>query len=532
MRRAARVKIGDPAVHSEPKAGRRSAAWQQVPSGALVAGALGLLVLQYHHGIGLTPDSAILLSAADSLLNGRGLTTSVGTVSRPLTHFPPLYPVLLATGKAITGNFFSAATFLNFASFLCCFLAAYAFVVRQVTRQVALPAVCLLGCSTAAYSVHYTLGTDGLAIPFLITAMCLLGDYERGKRQHALVLAALSLSAASLLRYAYLAFIPAACIVLLLDDEKPFTARLRPAVVLSGIACTPVVAVVVANMIWAGNATNRVLAFHLLGTYSNLRDGADYLSAWFLPYRVPFPERLMAFLAVWVPGLILAVRSPWKYAARITSVFLAFYLIFLIVATSLFDAATPFDERILAPVVAILCLHISLVSAWLWLKMPRWGALAALGAALVILLPALTGASRLAPLITALYKFQDQGSSLAKLTDDYQEVLPSLRELSPESVIYSNVASDIYLVSGRSARDLPVIRGYTDARVRTEGEIAVQVGELWDQVRHSRGLVVYRLRHRTLHDLSLIWWEDLCRRVPLKTMLRSDAFLVLKATGP
>jgi hypothetical protein len=208
------------------------------------------------------------------------------------------------------------------------------------------------------------------------------------------------------------------------------------------------------------------------------------------------------------------------------------YFVFLLVSTSFFDSATPFDERILAPMVAILCLHISLVSYALWLSRSRWGAATAVAAALAVLLPALTGASCLVPRIAELYRFQDRGSSLAKLTDEFREILPILRALPPDGVIYSNVASEIYLVSGRSARDLPVVRGYTDARPRTEREIADQVRELWEQVSGSGGLAVYRLRHKTLHDLSLIWWDDLSLRLPLKTVLHSDAFAVLEATGP
>jgi hypothetical protein len=434
-----------------------------------------------------------------------------------------LSPLLLGAGKTITGDFLSAAMFLNFASFLCCFLAAFAFAVRQSAVWPAVAAVCLLACSVAIYSVHYTLGTDGPAIPFLVAAMCWLGDFERGKRLRALVFAALALSAASLIRYAYLAFIPAGVLVVLLDNEVLFRKRLRAAVLLAVIACAPLAAVMAANMIWTGTATNRVLAFHLV-TYTKLRDGANYLSSWLLPYRVPLPLRFLALLMVFLAGFVQAMRSRWKYGLRITTAFLVSYAVFLLISTSLFDEATPFDERLLAPMIVILCLHVGLVCDWLWLSRPRWRAAAAL---LVVLAPSAYGARVLMPRVVTLYRFREEGGSLAKLKGDYRDILPILRSLPSDGVIYSNVASEIYLVSGKYARTLPVVQGYTDARPRTEREVAAQVHYLWERISGSDGMVVYRLRHKTLSDLSFISQDDLCRRVPLTEKFHSSTFVVL-----
>jgi hypothetical protein len=126
-----------------------------------------------------------------------------------------------------------------------------------------------------------------------------------------------------------------------------------------------------------------------------------------------------------------------------------------------------------------------------------------------------------------LYNSQDAGNSLAKLREDYRDIIPILRALPPDRVIYTNVASDIYMVSGRYARDLPEVRGHTDARPRTEEEISAQVRDLSEQVSGSGGgLVVYHLRNRTLSDLSFIWWDDLSRRVPMTLVFHSEAFAV------
>ena len=88
-------------------------------------------------------------------------------------------------------------------------MGVYIFARRNAPPGWAIAAVLLLVCSTAVYSVDYFLGTDGLAIPFMLAGMYGLGEFERTKNPRSLVLAGLALSAAALTRYAYVAFIPA-----------------------------------------------------------------------------------------------------------------------------------------------------------------------------------------------------------------------------------------------------------------------------------------------------------------------------------
>src|SRR6267143_4110417 len=62
-----------------------------------VAGILFVL-LATRFGAGISPDSTVYLDAARSLLRGAGLSVMSGRSSEliPLTHYPPLYPALLA----------------------------------------------------------------------------------------------------------------------------------------------------------------------------------------------------------------------------------------------------------------------------------------------------------------------------------------------------------------------------------------------------------------------------------------------------
>jgi hypothetical protein len=67
----------------------------------LLLAAMGAICVFYATawGVGVSPDSTLYLEAARNLLRGHGLTiTTLDNLTRPLTHYPPLYPYLLYAG--------------------------------------------------------------------------------------------------------------------------------------------------------------------------------------------------------------------------------------------------------------------------------------------------------------------------------------------------------------------------------------------------------------------------------------------------
>ena len=348
--RRPRISGGDPTIYA-PVPTLLWLKWQNITLASLIIASLVVLCLEYRHGIGLTCDSAQFISAANSLLHGQGLTTDVEAVRSRLTHFPPLYPLFLTLAHAITGNYLFAGTVLNFISLLCCYLLLWVFLDQNASRTAAVVAVFLLTCSAGIYQNHYLLGSDGVAIPFMLAGMCCLSKFGRGTRPWILLLiGGAAFSAGSLTRYAYVAFIPAACLFLLVDGRIPLRKRIRSTVLLAAIACAPIMIVLWVNVLLSGSATNRVFAFHIVSV-SKLQDAADYLSSWLLPYRVPLALRSLIIGALGILGLLLTIRSRVAYGLRITTAFMFGYLSFLLVSISFFDTATPLDERLLTPVI-------------------------------------------------------------------------------------------------------------------------------------------------------------------------------------
>jgi hypothetical protein len=83
--------------------------------GALAA---AIMLLATERGVGLSSDSLIYINASGNLLEGRGLSRLSGVDgTRPITHYPPPYPPLLAGLQLLGMGRLAAARALQVLSF-------------------------------------------------------------------------------------------------------------------------------------------------------------------------------------------------------------------------------------------------------------------------------------------------------------------------------------------------------------------------------------------------------------------------------
>lgn len=475
----------------------------------LLAATLAALLSSYRFGANQTSDSAVYLSSADSPVRGIQLTTNVGEpAGTPLTHYPPLYPILLASAKATGIGFLHAAAAIDLLAYFCSALGVYWFLVRSEKPAWAVIAVLLLVCAGPIYYADSLVGPDGPAVALMILAMCLASEYLRKGELRILLFCGITLAAALLLRYVCAAFIGAACLAVFLGERATWRQRFRSTIILGAVSSIPLGIVLLINRLLAGSATDRHAQIHLVKS-STLGDLADNLSAVFLPYQLPVWLRcgLLGAAAVLVIRSAMS-RQRLGQAVRVAAIFLGAYLLFLLVSMSLFDAATPFDDRILAPAVALICILGTMLVAMAWERSSsRLGRVAT---ALMLL----AGVSVEASHARAVLKISAQAGSAEHLRAQYSALLPTIQRLSKNAAIYSNVPFDLYLVTGRNARTLPRLVGYTDLKPRSSQEVATQIGEMRDQLKRTGGLVIYKVRPPTLWDEGLISTQDLKQRLP------------------
>ncbi len=87
----------------------------------LVLAVIGAIILRFalELGIGVSSDSIAYVGISENLVAGRGLTWLGGGGLEPVTHFPPLYPIVLAGLQLFGMEGLESARFLNILLFGC-----------------------------------------------------------------------------------------------------------------------------------------------------------------------------------------------------------------------------------------------------------------------------------------------------------------------------------------------------------------------------------------------------------------------------
>jgi hypothetical protein len=326
-------------------------------------------------GTHISPDSASYIGAARSLLAGRGLTTN-GRDWTPLTHYPPLFSVLVALGGLFGPDPVVVARWLN--AFL---MGGSIFLVGWLLHRGGrgAPWTAVLGgalvlASSDVLFCHVWAWSEPLMIFCGLAGFLGLSLYlEEGRRLH-LFAGAAGMALALLARYAAMPMVAAAVLGILLFRPARFRERLRDTFLFLLVSAGPLLLWMVRNHFTAGNATNRQFIVHWIGS-RNFGAARNTCVDWILvnPLHVPANQLvtaqmkiLYAALGVLLLLVALLIWKTWRpnrdatnqtFPPRMPWVLLIFsvgYVAFLILSISFYDANTPLDARILAPLHVIL----------------------------------------------------------------------------------------------------------------------------------------------------------------------------------
>ena len=404
----------------------------------------------------MSADSVIYLDAARRLATDHSLAAfQYGTV-KPLTHYPPLFPALIAGLIHLGLPAEGAARALNITLFGVTILLVAAIVRRvQGSTVVALSAAAVVLCAPRVFLAHTKFMSDPLLLPLELLFFYLLVLYAREGSSSALRFAAVVAAVAALARYPGLALGGTGVLVILWLGRAHFPelrTRLIQALTFLLVSFGPVLMWLVWNHMTAGNATNRTIAFHPELRYG-LYLAVLSVSRWVVPFgSSAMPLRLVIVIALAVV-LAWAFRSLWHEPdrrgafAQVVAAFVGLYIVFLAASITLVDAQTEIDGRILLPVflalvpVAALALErqIGLTPR---LRTPL------IGMAGLIVAPALVATLREA---AYLHEHGD-GYANAPWTRD---VIEMVGRVPPPVAIYSNAPEVIYYLTAREAREIP-----------------------------------------------------------------------------
>ena len=443
-----------------------------------------LIIRSTPEGLGLSDDSIAYIAGARSMMAGEGYREAWLASNQPVTHFPPAFSSLLTFFGWFGIDPLRGARWVN--AFLfganAALLGILGWRMAPSLPAAGLVLAALFVTSGEMYQVHAVTMSEPLFI-FLSLLSFWMFDLYFEREHHWWWLAACGtlVGLAYLTRYAGLALV-ATFLVALLILHKDWRNRLVSASIFLASVAPWVLGWAIRNRLVAESATNRAFAWHPLTT-ENIDPGLRVFAEFFVPIESWQQEIMKQTGLIWtmiavVLGVVFvwAVVKMWKYVSRLqsaeagkqakevisftTGLYIFAYLASIIASMLMFDAATKFKLRILAPVLVSLLVLLVVFGIWVWNRRRD------VVVAMAILL-----------LGVSIYKQSITVSNWAKSGLGYasfqwydSKAMDYLSDLPKDVMIYTNEPGAVYLYTGRGCYVLPDRFDAVSTLVRTDFE--------------------------------------------------------------
>lgn len=473
--------------------------------------------------IGVGADTVIFYGTAQSLLQGQGLTLSfdstfAGNKGELMTHFPPLFPALLAALALPAGGVESAAWFWSITAFSLLILTVGLLVRFYCPHTFWPPVLAAFFTLSAATTIRlYTVThSESLFLLLWLGSFFLLDRYGQRPYRPTLVFSALLAGLTFLTRYSGIAFIISGSLWLLIRRNWKTASGWLTAVAYAILSLLPMA-------LWllyagqSGSATNCNLTAHWIADY-HLWQGVYTVSAWSAPDNIPLPLRLLVWLVLFGSLGWLILRRHFSQVhlpAHVPDFFkllllnLAVYLAFIVFSISFMDIQIRLTERILSPV------YLSLLLLGTY-GITIWWAQAAPAARQVMALAG--GILCLAYLVSMVYTFADirqNGEHYTGVDWRDSETLAYLRGSDGRTTYISNGPDIIYYHTGLPALAVPA--QYHDTSMLPNQAYEAELQALAAQLTDGAQLVL-------LQDMAWRWFladeATLLAALPLRPVHR------------
>ena len=468
----------------------------------MLIGAAGGLMLWTNMpwGIGVGYDSFYYLSTAENLLYGNGLSIQDGFGSfHPVTHYPPLYPFVLAGGMTATGLegvvVAQALTCLLFA--INVFVTGWLVFRYSGSLLAGSLSALVVFTSFVLIDLHLMAMSEPLFLVLSLATLHLLAEYIKNRRTGLLIGSAILAGAAYLTRYVGLSVIMTGLLGLMFFSERGGRKRIKDGLIFGSISGALALAWYLRNLTQTGIATNRVMLFHP-PTKAQLLQGADTVASWVLPGSLPTDVRLAILAGVILFLSILLVRNLIRESRHrsdridgftsyrfitVLAIFDAVYLGLLGVSLTFFDASTRLNDRILSPVY---------LTALIWGILLAWNGLSVEGSRpkkILAVLGIVTFAGfNLARSADVLREMRLEGIGFTGREWQNSQTIALVSQLPADALLYSNEAFPITFLTGKLANWIPEkfdpVKGELDQRYRE------RIEEMQANILRARGALV------------------------------------------
>ena len=436
----------------------------------IAAVGVGLILYETQIGPGINGDSVHYIMGAENLLLGNGYSRwSGGGEIRPITGFPPLYSTVLAGLGFIGLDLFQAARILNALLF-----GANIFLVGAlIFRYTRIPWPALIGSALVLVSntqiqFHVMALTEPLFIFLMLFGIYSLTHYLDTNNPLVLLLSTVAVGLGSLTRYVGLSMTATGLVMIFFLSKSSWKRRILDCAIFGGFSLLPVFLWLRRNASVSGTLTNRVISFHLMSA-TIARVYIAEVASWFVPRILGLPRPLRNVLVglITLPWLALFVfqegkallekrdipRRPFWSLPWILALNSFFYIVILVVNTSLLDAGTPASAppRYLTPIFVCIVILFVIAIFQLIQSIKRHTILRVaplVYGVLLILLYALESM----PLV------RNPLSAIGYLgyVEQRRDVLQELQRLEPDEPIISNNPEMVYAFIHRPAYMWPI----------------------------------------------------------------------------
>jgi hypothetical protein len=445
-------------------------------------------------GPGVGPDSIVYIETAQSLLAGNGFFVK----GQAMTSYPPVYPLLLGlVGLLYHGNILLAARLLA-ALLFGANIVLLGLAVRLCTRHSLVGTGCamLIFLSSApAISIHSMAMSEALYITFSMASFLLLAYHIVRPTPSLLLLASLMAGLAIVTRYVGVVLFPSMALALLLLGNRSIKHKMRDTLVFAGVVSLPIASWLIRNILVTKSVANREFAFHPV-SLNHVHDLIITMHDFALPISIsPWTKAIHVGVAIsfFLFGIALLHKRMYikQNATQVGIVlptlcllYFFMYVVFLFISISCFDAATPFDERILLPafltlIVVAFALTWSLSDA---LKRQCF-------CCFFVLLALFSVSVKTNHAISSAVDIHNNGTEFTSRDWQHSEIITFLKENRDVRKIYSNGPDVISFLTGMEVAWIPAEESTTSHRLNTNYE--EQLNRMLRECREGEALVVY-----------------------------------------
>jgi hypothetical protein len=433
-----------------------------------------ILVLQATpEGAGLSDDSIAYVAGARSMVAGHGYREAWLASNQPVTHFPPAFPTVLAFFGFLGIDPLHAARWVNALLFglnagLLGILAWR--MTPSLTAGLVLAGLFVL-CADLL-QVHAVAMSEPLFIFLSLLSFWMFDLYFERDQHWWLGACATFVGMAYLTRYSGLALL-ATFVVALFVLKKGWGQKVITSALFVAGTLPWILGWTLRNKLVAENATNRTLVWHPITSqnlHMGLRTVADAffsIDAWRkVAIKNPIITQGLIFIILGSVLVWLAIRT-WKYLSErqsqasppftpgnkpigevisfTTGLYLFAYLASILSSMLLFDAATKFKLRILAPM--FVSLLILLVYAGVWMRNKN--------RPLVLIVMSIFLVFSAYKQFNTIAEWSKGGVGYASFKWYDSKAMAYLRKLPSTVRIYTDEPAAVYLYTGRGNYVLP-----------------------------------------------------------------------------